>query len=162
MRTLSPDEVSQDYVNWLKDPQVNRFLELRHQTHTLSSVFEFVQSIDQSEDAVMFGLFLLATGKHIGNLKLSGLASNRTSGEIGYLIGVREVWGKGYATEAIVALSDFAFSELELTELTAGAYSENRGSIRVLEKCGFVRSEAKTTPGGPHLNAEVFTFTLYR
>jgi RimJ/RimL family protein N-acetyltransferase len=122
-----------------------------------------VRSIDQSKDAIIFGLFLLKTGKHIGNLKISGLVANLPSGEIGYLIGDREVWGKGYATEAIVALSDFAFSELGLTELTAGAYSENQGSIRVLEKCGFEKTETTTIAGDPLASSkaqQIYRFTL--
>lgn len=148
IRTLSSADVTLDYVDWLKDPTINQFLESRHQNHSASSVIEFVRSIDQSADAILFGLFLLDTGEHIGNVKISDVDHKHGSGEIGYLIGNHKVWGKGYATEAIFALSDFAFSTLNLTELTAGAYSINYGSIRVLEKCGFQKFEVKTIGGG--------------
>ena len=56
--------------------------------------------------------------------------------EIGYWID-RAFWGRGIATEAISA-----FLRLEQTRpLYAGVAKHNAASIRVLEKCGFVRFE---------------------
>jgi RimJ/RimL family protein N-acetyltransferase len=56
--------------------------------------------------------------------------------ELGYWIGV-PYWGNGYATEAARAFVDYAFRELDHTELLAGARVTNPASRRVLEKCGF-------------------------
>jgi RimJ/RimL family protein N-acetyltransferase len=56
--------------------------------------------------------------------------------EIGYWLGV-EHWGKGYATEAVRALIDRAFGDLELDALHSGARVTNPASRHVLEKCGF-------------------------
>jgi RimJ/RimL family protein N-acetyltransferase len=56
--------------------------------------------------------------------------------EIGYWLGAA-YWGKGYATEALHALIDFAFGEFDHTALQAGARVTNPASRRVLEKCGF-------------------------
>lgn len=53
--------------------------------------------------------------------------------EVGYWIG-REYWGKGIASKALAA-----FLEHERRRpLYAGVARHNIGSIRVLEKCGFV------------------------
>lgn len=56
--------------------------------------------------------------------------------ELGYWLGHRH-WGHGYATEALRALVDYAFGEMEYDELQAGARVSNPASRRVLEKCGF-------------------------
>jgi RimJ/RimL family protein N-acetyltransferase len=56
--------------------------------------------------------------------------------EIGYWLGA-SYWGKGYATEAVRALIDHAFGDLEHAALQAGARVTNPASRRVLEKCGF-------------------------
>jgi RimJ/RimL family protein N-acetyltransferase len=56
--------------------------------------------------------------------------------EIGYWLG-RPHWGHGYATEAIRALIDHAFTDLDHSALLAGARVTNPASRRVLEKCGF-------------------------
>ena len=58
------------------------------------------------------------------------------AGELGYWLGV-EHWGKGYATEALHAVIDYAFADLGQESLQAGARVTNPASRRVLEKCGF-------------------------
>jgi RimJ/RimL family protein N-acetyltransferase len=56
--------------------------------------------------------------------------------ELGYWLGV-DYWGQGYATEALHALIDYAFTDLSHAALQAGARVTNPASRRVLEKCGF-------------------------
>lgn len=56
--------------------------------------------------------------------------------EIGYWLGV-PYWNKGYATEALHALIDYAFTDLTHDAVQAGARVTNPVSRRVLEKCGF-------------------------
>ena len=56
--------------------------------------------------------------------------------EIGYWLGV-PYWNKGYATEALHALIDYAFTDLTHESVQAGARVTNPASRRVLEKCGF-------------------------
>jgi len=55
---------------------------------------------------------------------------------IGYWLG-RPFWRKGYATEAVRALIDHAFGDLEHEELHASARVTNPASRHVIEKCGF-------------------------
>lgn len=55
--------------------------------------------------------------------------------EIGYRL-VHSAWGKGYATEAVLSLRDFAFSTLGLKRLIAIIDPANTASIRVAEKTG--------------------------
>jgi len=56
--------------------------------------------------------------------------------EVGYWLGV-PYWNKGYATEALHALIDCAFTDLTHNAVQAGARVTNPASRRVLEKCGF-------------------------
>jgi len=61
----------------------------------------------------------------------------RTDGaELGYWLGM-PFWGQGFATEAARAVIDYAFGELDLEALHAGARVSNPASRRVLEKCAF-------------------------
>jgi RimJ/RimL family protein N-acetyltransferase len=56
--------------------------------------------------------------------------------ELGYWI-ARPHWGLGYATEAAQAVVDIARDALRLPSLTAGHFTDNPASGRVLEKIGF-------------------------
>ena len=62
----------------------------------------------------------------------------RRTAEIGYWLG-EPFWGKGIATEAVSALVPVAFDRFDIVRLQAGIFVSNPASMRVLEKCGFVR-----------------------
>jgi RimJ/RimL family protein N-acetyltransferase len=64
------------------------------------------------------------------------LKGQESAPELGYWLGVN-YWGKGYATEALHAVIDYAFTDLNHETLQAGARVTNPASRRVLEKCGF-------------------------
>ena len=55
---------------------------------------------------------------------------------LGYWIG-KPYWGRGYATEAVRRVAEFALDELGAIELTASWMFDNPASGRVLEKVGF-------------------------
>jgi RimJ/RimL family protein N-acetyltransferase len=65
-----------------------------------------------------------------------GVTAQETTPELGYWLGV-PFWRNGYATEALHAVIDYAFTDLAHTALQAGARVTNPASRRVLEKCGF-------------------------
>jgi RimJ/RimL family protein N-acetyltransferase len=61
----------------------------------------------------------------------------RVSAEIGYWLG-EPFWGRGIATEAVVAVTDHAIRTHELTRVFAVPFAWNAASCRVLEKAGYV------------------------
>jgi RimJ/RimL family protein N-acetyltransferase len=67
---------------------------------------------------------------------MCGLDPRPDGAELGYWLGV-SFWGRGYATEAVRAVIDYAFAELGHEALQSGARVSNPASRRVLEKCGF-------------------------
>ena len=60
----------------------------------------------------------------------------RRSAEIGYWLG-EEFWGRGIATEAVIAVTDHAFANHDLCRVYAHVFDWNRASARVLEKAGY-------------------------
>jgi RimJ/RimL family protein N-acetyltransferase len=58
--------------------------------------------------------------------------------ELAYRL-VRAAWGQGIASEAGVALVEYAFTTVGLKRLVAVTYPDNGASQRVLEKLGFAR-----------------------
>jgi RimJ/RimL family protein N-acetyltransferase len=62
----------------------------------------------------------------------------------------RTCWGKGYATEAAVALLAAAFDEVGLDEVVAVADAANAASKRVLEQTGMRCVGTREAYGRPH------------
>ncbi|TQR16346.1 GNAT family N-acetyltransferase [Psychrobacillus vulpis] len=84
-----------------------------------------------------FGIFLNTTDKLIGDISLTQIArGDLQSCYTGFTLD-KEFNGKGYTTEALQLVVDFAFTELKLHRIEAGAMPDNIASIRVLEKVGF-------------------------
>lgn len=61
----------------------------------------------------------------------------RVSAEIGYWL-AEPLWGRGIATEVLVAVTAYAGATHALTRLYALPFAGNRASCRVLEKAGYV------------------------
>ena len=62
----------------------------------------------------------------------------RKSGEVGYWIGA-PYRGKGIATIAVAIITTYGIKKLGLNRLYAGVFSTNPASMKVLEKCGYLR-----------------------
>ena len=77
----------------------------------------------------------LKDNTHIGELCFKGLSADGIA-EIGYGIS-EEFQNNGYATEAVKAVLEWAFSHSEISAVEAETDSDNTASKRVLEKCGF-------------------------
>jgi len=100
--------------------------------YKLADAKDWISSAGMSAEEPTF-LITLASGAIIG---ACGLDLRDSAPEIGYWLGVPH-WGKGYATEAVRALIDHAFTDLDHEALNAGARVTNPASRRLLEKCGF-------------------------
>ena len=75
----------------------------------------------------------------VGGIGLElGRDIERRSAEIGYWLG-EAFWGKGIATDAVRAMTGYGLEVLDLTRVFAVPFASSSASIRVLEKCGYIR-----------------------
>ena len=145
LRSLTKSDVTPHYLKWLLDKEITHYLELRFSPEqTLETLEKFVFAANDSSDELLLGVFTKDGSYHIGNIKIGPVCRNHNRADLGFLIGERETWGKGFATEAIVAISHYAITGLRVAKLTAGCCASNQGSARALEKAGFVQ-EARLT-----------------
>ena len=101
-----------------------------------SDADDFIVSANRGSDTA----FVVALRDGQRNAQVIGACGftqlDRHPPEIGYWLGAR-FWGKGYATEAVRAVIDHAFTDLDCEALQSAARVTNPASRRVLEKCGF-------------------------
>lgn len=120
------------------------------------------ESIDESwiimnsfiRDDKTFAICLKENNKVIGTVGIEkyGLEDaltefkNYYGRELGYALS-KDYWGKGLMSEAVNAVKDYLFSELDYDFLICGYYNFNEQSKRVQIKCGFrpYRSLVMTT-----------------
>jgi RimJ/RimL family protein N-acetyltransferase len=83
-----------------------------------------------------WGVALRADDRVIGTCTLFHPDLDNRRAEIGYALG-REHWGNGYMQEALGALLNYSFGELNLHRMEADVDPRNAASIKTLEKLGF-------------------------
>ena len=137
LRALEPSDLNITYLGWLNDPEVNRFLETRFLPQTIESLQAYWQAHRDDPTSPWFAICLVGDSRHIGNIKLGPIHWLYRHAYLSLFIGDRSFWGKGYASEAIALVRDWAFRELDLQKLNAGICAGNIGSRRAFEKCGF-------------------------
>jgi RimJ/RimL family protein N-acetyltransferase len=85
-----------------------------------------------------FALEQRATGLFVGDCGLFVDPADRRLARVGYTI-ARPFWNQGFASEAVMALTQFAFGQFNIHRITASVDPRNLASCRVLEKIGYVR-----------------------
>lgn len=138
LRSLTSSDDMTHYVRWMNDPEVMQFTESRFARHTLEGLVEYVRRHNASPDTLLLGIFEGRSDRHIGNIKVGDMNPVHRYADVGIIIGDKSCWRRGYASEAIRLVCDYAFRSLSLHKLSAGCYVQNEGAIRAFMKAGFL------------------------
>ncbi len=133
------DEV---YLYWLRDPEVVRTLNLPRYLETPVSKTEVVDYCDAlmaSKTDLFLAILDQDDHQFVGTIKAGRIDEYAGTADIGIMIGCRERWNRGLATDAITTLAQYLFQRLNLRKLTAGSMACNPSMIRVFERLGFKR-----------------------
>jgi len=137
LRPFEPADLSEEYLRWLNDPEVTRYLGVGREPATLESVRRYVEGFRGSDNNLLFAIIDKQTDRHIGNVTLNHIHRVNGTADTGLMIGDKAFWGKGYAFEAWVLLMEHAFSTMGLRKIIAGAVAGNESSLSVLRRLGF-------------------------
>lgn len=137
LRPPRPDDAAEVFRRIASDPEVTRFV--GWPMHTSLRDTEAFLSFSQSEWTKWPAGPLLITsqsgGTILGSTGLAFETSYRAS--TGFVL-AQDAWGSGFATEALAAVVNIA-AALSVRRLYALCHMQHERSIRVLERCGFVR-----------------------
>lgn len=105
--------------------------------YTRQNAVEFINSCLEIPDSQQLNYAIFYLDRVIGSISL--IISEDIfikNAELGYWI-AKEYWGRGIATNAVKEICTIAFKKYTLDRVYANVYSSNKGSCRVLKKCGF-------------------------
>jgi len=137
LRLLEESDIGEEYLGWLNDGDVTRYLETGKFPSTLVTIRKYVEHFQDSKTELIFAIVDRETDQHVGNVTLNRINWIHRTADTGLVIGKKEFWGKGYAFEAWSLLIEYAFQRLGLQKIVAGAVADNVASIVTLEKLGF-------------------------
>ena len=133
---LTMEFCTQNYVDWLNDIEVYKYLETRGQQN-LQTLENFIQK-QMDEKTNIWAIVIKETNKHIGNIKIDQINHNHGYAEFSILIGDKNEWGKSYASEASRKVINYFFNEyLLLRKINLGVVISNIKATKLYEKIGF-------------------------
>jgi len=135
------DAESTNYVEWFERPEIVELTSHGTLPKTRESFEKYIQGNDGSSYIVyVICIEYEKMGKkhrHIGNIALQSINWINRSAELAIIIGEKDYHGKGIATFAVNCMLYHAFVKMGLHRVWSGTSEENKGMLRVFEKCGF-------------------------
>ena len=124
---------------YASDEDVSRYIGWKLM-NTLDETTAYVKEMLRREEAgthLYTSIYERDSGVLIGTGMLFNFDDEARQAEIGYVFH-KDYWGKGYASDAIKAITTFADEQLGLHKVHASVVAKNIGSARVLEKNSYV------------------------
>jgi ribosomal-protein-alanine N-acetyltransferase len=132
---ISLKDISNDYVSWLNDKEVNRFMRF-NEDYTVKMLEDYIKNLIKNKTN-FWAIKIKDTNKHIGNIKIDPIDFYHGFAELGIMIGAKEEWGKGYAQESMNLVIDYCFNNLKIRKINLGVLSENFAAVSLYLKMGF-------------------------
>ncbi|MEM6474682.1 MAG: GNAT family N-acetyltransferase [Pseudomonadota bacterium] len=136
LRRFGPDDITDAYIGWLRDPEVTRFSNQRFRTHTRASCEAFLASFSDSPN-LFISIRDAASDTAIGTMTAYRNPVHGTC-DVGIMIGNRDYWGGGYGQEAWNLLTNWLLNEGGVRKLTAGCLAANGAMVTLMERSGMV------------------------
>ena len=134
----------ESYYRLKSDPKTMYYLQ-DIQLHSLEEArtdFDLVLSDQANPDRQFFFFRMEKKDTHVQVGSIGYTVTARTP--VGSIVNLGyftdpSFWGKGYTSEALMAVLRYCFTRGEVYRVTTGCLAENRGSEGVMRKCGLVK-----------------------
>jgi RimJ/RimL family protein N-acetyltransferase len=125
----------------MQSRQVTRYLTVPS-AETAESELEYLDRTAKDENVVSWAVCIVEDGveRPVGTTSLHVGHPKPYIAESGFVIYDPSFWKKGIASLAHLARAHYAVEVLDLSAIRSGAVQDNLGSIRALEKTGYVQT----------------------
>jgi RimJ/RimL family protein N-acetyltransferase len=127
-------DITENYINWLNDPEVMKFSEQRFKQHDFASCYEYYKSFQNSNN-LFISIVDSYSKSSIGTMTVYFDVNHKVA-DIGILIGNRDFWGKGIGKEAWNGVMDLLFTQTKIRKVTGGTLSCNHIMINIMKNSG--------------------------
>ncbi|MHA1616794.1 MAG: GNAT family N-acetyltransferase [Candidatus Njordarchaeales archaeon] len=124
---------------WMNDKKVTQYLgHLFLKVFSLEAERKWLErALEPDDKNLFFAILLKPDYEHIGNIGLHRIDYLNRHAEVGIFIGRKDLWGRGYGSEALILALDIAFNVLELNTVFLRVMEYNERAIKCYSKVGF-------------------------
>jgi RimJ/RimL family protein N-acetyltransferase len=124
------------YVSWLRNVEDNGFIEAVRKDYSKIDLQKYLESRVNNPQVKFWGIFL-ESNKFIGTIKLEPIIWENQTAWLGMMIGDYSERGKGYGSQALNLVLDYAKKVLLLKDIFLGVHRNNTPAIGLYRKAGF-------------------------
>ncbi|SDW75889.1 Protein N-acetyltransferase, RimJ/RimL family [Marininema mesophilum] len=137
--TAVTEQAAEAYAKWSEDAEYLRNLDTDYAVPRSADSFRAeIQAGSGQGGGIEFAVHTVTDDKLIGFAALHSIEWNNQAGRLSIGIGEKDCRNKGYGTEALQLLLQYAFHELNLNRVGLDVIGSNRAAIRSYEKAGFI------------------------
>ena len=126
------------FRRWYSDPEVARLARYQDAPMRPDEIDRFFQLRAMGTESLTMAIHDRETGRLIGSCAFSQVDGENGSAMYHITIGEKDMWGRGYGTEATQLMLDHAFGTLGLHRIALTVFEFNERAIRAYRNCGFV------------------------
>ena len=137
LRRFAREDAEAMYRNWASDPEVTKYLMWPTHSSMEVSQTEVESWVKSYEDNAYYqwAIVLKETGEPVGSIAAVEVKESIDAVHIGYCVG-RTWWHQGITSEALKAVIDFFFDQVEVGRVESRHDPRNPNSGKVMMKCG--------------------------
>lgn len=137
LRKFTMEDVTAYYQRLAGSEEVTKYMFFRPHRDISETVQSLEKLMRRYEEGNIYrwAITLQEDGSLIGAIDLLRFEEAEGTCSFAYML-AREFWGRGYGTEALKAVLDFAFKHMDMQRVEAEHFSENAASGAVMRKAG--------------------------
>jgi RimJ/RimL family protein N-acetyltransferase len=125
------------FQRWYSDPEVARLTRYQDGPMRPEEIEPFFTARVIGPDSFTMAIHIRSTDRLIGSCAFSQLDGDNGSAMYHITLGEKDVWGKGYGTEATELMLEHAFTRMGLHRVALSVFAFNERAIRSYQKSGF-------------------------
>jgi [ribosomal protein S5]-alanine N-acetyltransferase len=127
------------WQTWDIDPEIQAHMpEPKNEPQNILEQYEYIEECEKDEEGYYWSIET-NDGVTIGTVSLFEINSHHKTGDLGIVIGDKNYWSKGVATEVLNTLIPYAFEHLDIIRISAEVEAANIPMQKVFEKVGFTQ-----------------------
>jgi RimJ/RimL family protein N-acetyltransferase len=125
-----------EIMKWVNDPEVKDNLLLRYPISRFQEEKWIERTLEATDPKNKIFAIETKDGVYLGGIGFHGIDWENRNAEVGIVIGKKEYWNKGYGTDAMMTILDFAFNQMNLHRVYLRVFEFNARGMKSYEKCG--------------------------
>jgi ribosomal-protein-alanine N-acetyltransferase len=129
---------AEDIFSIFSDEETMQYWSCRKYTSIdqASRLIEGIARQVRENTGINWAITVRGEGRLIGKCGYNEWRKAHRRGDISYIV-ARDLWGKGLVSEALCAVLDYGFDQMNLHSIEAGVTPGNDASMRMLTRLGF-------------------------